>query len=88
MVVSFMVAAPFSLGSVVVRFDRTTAPISSVVALVALSATGHQRSTLVPAPMKDSRTRWISSRGPVSREEYEIALLADPLMMRWSELRA
>jgi hypothetical protein len=28
--------------------DRTTAPISSVVALVALSATGHQRSTLVP----------------------------------------
>jgi hypothetical protein len=35
---------------VVVRFDRTTAPISSVVALVALSATGHQPSTLVPAP--------------------------------------
>jgi len=35
MVVSFMVVVPFSLVGVV-RFDRTTAPISSVVALVAL----------------------------------------------------
>ena len=49
MVVSFMIVVPFSL-VVVVRFDRTAAPISSVVALVALSATGHPRSTLVPAP--------------------------------------
>jgi hypothetical protein len=32
MVVSFMVAAPFSLGFVVVRFHRTAAPISSVAA--------------------------------------------------------
>jgi hypothetical protein len=32
MVVSFMVAVPFSLGFVVVRFDRTAAPISSVAA--------------------------------------------------------
>src|ERR671925_1434352 len=32
MVVSFMVGAPFSLGFVVVRFDRTAAPISSVAA--------------------------------------------------------
>ncbi|MGX7729670.1 hypothetical protein ACWPOB_10390 [Rhodococcus sp. 2H158] len=31
-VVSFMVAGPFSLGCVVVRFDRTAAPISSVAA--------------------------------------------------------
>jgi hypothetical protein len=32
MVVSFMVAAPFSLGLVVVPLDRTAAPISSVAA--------------------------------------------------------
>ena len=32
MVVSFMVACPFSLGFVVVRFDRPAAPISSVAA--------------------------------------------------------
>jgi ribosomal protein S18 acetylase RimI-like enzyme len=32
MVVSFMVAVPFWLGFVVVRFDRTAAPISSVAA--------------------------------------------------------
>jgi hypothetical protein len=32
MVVSFMVAVPFSLGFVVVRFDRTAAPIASVAA--------------------------------------------------------
>jgi hypothetical protein len=32
MVVSFMIVIPFSLGFVVVRFDRTAAPIASVVA--------------------------------------------------------
>jgi hypothetical protein len=32
MAVSFMVAAPFSLGVVVVRFDRIAVPISSVAA--------------------------------------------------------
>src|SRR3954452_10429648 len=32
MVVSFMLAVPFSLGLVVVRFDRTAAPISSSAA--------------------------------------------------------
>jgi hypothetical protein len=32
MVVSFMIVIPFSLGFVVVRFDRTAAPIASVAA--------------------------------------------------------
>ena len=36
MVVSFILAGPFLAGFVVVRLDRTTAPISSVVAPVAL----------------------------------------------------
>jgi hypothetical protein len=46
-VVSFMVAGPFSLGSVVVRFDRTAAPISSVAEPVRPIHSAHEHGPYV-----------------------------------------